>query len=258
MKNFSFPRFAQLLKWDLLMNKKYALHLFLGMFMAFFLLQELPVVMSNGNAEDMTELVMMVLWCYMMFGGCWLFSTMKTQSQRTAFLMQPASNLEKFVVRCIFVTVVWALIAVAAFLLSDLLRVLLSYVLRTGSHQFAFSSFFLPAFSHFSGVPFVNDLKSLFLLGLVWHHSLFLLGGAFFRRHQFIFTALVLFVVSQALTIIGVAIGYNINWDEYTIDMNVLYYYILFGLIAAIILNYVLSYRIFTRMQIINNKWMNA
>ena len=67
-----------------------------------------------------------------------------------------------------------------------------------------------------------------------------------------------MFVVSQALTIIGVAIGYNINWDEYTIDMNVLYYYILFGLIAAIILNYVLSYRIFTRMQIINNKWMNA
>ncbi|MBR1463923.1 MAG: hypothetical protein IJ604_11210 [Prevotella sp.] len=260
MKSFSVSRFGQLLKWDLFMNKKYLMRLFIGMFMAFFIVLFVMGVVLGGGIGSSFMLSMVMMWFYLMLGGCWMFSTMQTQQQRLNFLMQPASNVEKFAVRWVFVTVVWAFIGIAAYLLADVLQYALSHVASIWTPEFATSYFSMPTMRLFGNeVPLVlSKMLVLFLLGIVWHHSLFMLGGTFFRRHQFIFTALALFVVSQVFTVLVFAMGMNINWEMYTINEDVLYYYIVFGLAALIILDYVLSFRIFKRMQIINNKWMNV
>ena len=136
MKNFDINRFGSVLKWNALMTKKEILTNTASMTFAFVVLAVVQV-MSSRNKSDMvvadnfnsfTSFALFVFLIICSIGGCWIFNNMKTKEQRITFKMLPATDLEKFVARALYATIVWWLMAFVAFCLADLFRMLVSLV----------------------------------------------------------------------------------------------------------------------------------
>lgn len=105
---------------------------------------------------------------------------------------------------------------------------------------------------------------------IFYFHSLYIVGGTLFRRQQFLLTSGTIIAVSILLTIIlnhidwsGVDIEFvNSHWDEetqtYIHVFHPLFYIINTVGCLLIVFHYWASYKLFTRMQVINNKWLNV
>ena len=101
-------------------------------------------------------------------------------------------------------------------------------------------------------------------------HSLYTVGGTLFRRQQFLMTSATIAVVVILLTMIlnqidwnGIDIKFTTGtWDEKTHTYNRVFhpaFYILQTVVTLLIpIHYWISYKLFTRMQVINNKWLNV
>ncbi|MBP3777332.1 MAG: hypothetical protein J6I37_10140, partial [Prevotella sp.] len=108
-------------------------------------------------------------------------------------------------------------------------------------------------------------LGFFFAIGtILYFHSLYMLGGTAFRRQQFLMTTL--FIVLCFIIIVNVLhhIDFegNINllsYDEQNgLQVHPAMYVIMVCLYLLTCFNYWLSYRIFCRVQAINNKWLNV
>lgn len=177
--------------------------------------------------------------------------------------MLPASDLEKFIVRVLYITVVWMLIGVVAFCLADFCRMLICFI--SGSHGTystipdVLNMWFGPADTHsmrmtawrldfIAGVLAVNAW-------VFWAHSFYVLGGAFFRRRQFILTSCAHFALGILSLII---ISYiPLSAKEGLKFVNTIAYVYTAVAIMVGLLNWWLTYRLFKRSQVINNKWIN-
>lgn len=58
----------------------------------------------------------------MMVGGSMVFRNMRTKQQRIAYMMLPASNMEKYVTRVVMVVLGGLLMSVVSFVLADQLQ----------------------------------------------------------------------------------------------------------------------------------------
>ena len=174
--------------------------------------------------------------------------------------MLPATDLEKFVARALYATIVWWLMAFVAFCLADLFRMLVSLVAGVSIKGSAVPLFF----SMISANTDVN-INSAFATAIFvmahawafWVHSLYILGGTLFRRRQFVQTTLAHCVIGLVFTPIlinFVDTSYTVALRETIISMVwvAAVVFIVWGLV-----DWWLSYRIFRRMQVINNKWLN-
>ena len=274
MKNFDINRFGSVLKWNALMTKKEILTNTASMTFAFVVLAVVQV-MSSRNKSDMvvadnfnsfTSFALFVFLIICSIGGCWIFNNMKTKEQRITFKMLPATDLEKFVVRALYATVVWWLMAFVAFCLADLFRMLVSLIAGVSIKGSAVPLFF-SMISANTDVN-INTLNSgdvafataIFVMAHAWAfwvHSLYILGGTLFRRRQFVQTTLAHCVIGLVFTPIlinFVDTSYAVALRETIISMVwvAAVVFIVWGLV-----DWWLSYRIFRRMQVINNKWLN-
>lgn len=274
MKNFDMNRFGRTLRWSALMTKKEALTNLASMTFAFAVLAVVQV-MSSRNKSDMvvadnfnsfTSFALFVFLIICSIGGCWIFSNMKTKEQRITFKMLPATDLEKFVVRALYATVVWWLMAFVAFCLSDLFRMLVSLVAGVSIKGSAVPLFFSMISANTDvNINTLNSGDTAFAAAIYtmanawafWAHSLYILGGTLFRRRQFVQTTLAHCVIGLVFTPIlinFVDTSYAVALRETIISMVwvAAVVFIVWGLV-----DWWLSYRIFRRMQVINNKWLN-
>lgn len=119
------------------------------------------------------------------YGACYIMGPRKPD-KRAAFVKLEATPLEKYLIRYIYVTVLLAVGFVLAFTCADTIRMLITGIVD-GDFE--------------SGLPvLMNELISpneqafdfmmlLFELGAFFFgHSIFVLGGALFKRHPFLFT----------------------------------------------------------------------
>lgn len=274
MKNFDMNRFGRTLRWSALMTKKEALTNLASMTFAFAVLavvqvmssRNVPDIVAEHNFQSFTSFALFVFLIICSIGGCWIFSNMKTKEQRITFKMLPATDLEKFVVRALYATVVWWLMAFVAFCLADLFRMLVSLVAGVSIKGSAVPLFF-SMISANTDVN-INTLNSgdvafataIFVMAHAWAfwvHSLYILGGTLFRRRQFVQTTLAHCVIGLVFTPIlinFVDTSYAVALRETIISMVwvAAVVFIVWGLV-----DWWLSYRIFRRMQVINNKWLN-
>lgn len=274
MKNFDINRFGSVLKWNALMTKKEILTNTASMTFAFVVLAVVQV-MSSRNKSDMvvadnfnsfTSFALFVFLIICSIGGCWIFNNMKTKEQRITFKMLPATDLEKFVVRALYATVVWWLMAFVAFCLADLFRMLVSLIAGvsiTGSAVPLFLSMISANTDvnintlNSGDVAFAAAIYTMAHAWAFWVHSLYILGGTLFRRRQFVQTTLAHCVIGLVFTPIlinFVDTSYAVALRETIISMVwvAAVVFIVWGLV-----DWWLSYRIFRRMQVINNKWLN-
>ena len=274
MTKFDINRFGKVLLWSAQMTKKEMLTnmgaMFFTMFIPFLmhLLQsyhaDIGSVTHNLMSFFMFEVI--IYFIITVIGGCWLFSNMKTKEQRITFKMLPATDLEKFVARALYVTVVWWVMAFIAFCAADVFRMLASLiagipVVKCLIPDFASILLGMSEYNSFNvdGMAMAEacSILALAYAWLFWLYSFYILGGALFRRRQFVFTTLAHFIIGMAFLPLFVGFVDDINqhiaremfaplaWTGAAV-------FALWG-----VADWVLSYKIFRRMQVINNKWVN-
>lgn len=289
MSTFNFNRFSQALKCHFLVERKTWIRLFgiytLVMFMAnlFFtrvadssyshLADNYPsdLLVHYSRIVEQSAVFGIVFFCFaMLFTASGIFSQMKDTRKRSAYLLWPVSNVEKYVVSVLISVVMMLFLTIGAFILADVLRVLVDWL--TG--RIVVWGFTMPVMGrdgeHSWGV--YQDGRLIWML-LVWSfyvHSLYIVGGTLFRRQQFLFTSGTIVVVGILMIILLNQIdwtGFHFDfitgtWDEktqtYTETFHPAFYIMNSAMMLLIAFHYWASYKLFCRMQVINNKWLNV
>lgn len=274
MKNFDMNRFGRTLRWSALMTRKEALTNLASMTFAFAVLavvqvmssRNVPDIVAEHNFQSFTSFALFVFLIICSIGGCWIFNNMKTKEQRITFKMLPATDLEKFVVRALYATIVWWLMAFVAFCLADLFRMLVSLIAGVSITGSAVPLFLSMIFANTdvnintlnSGdVAFAAAIYTMANAWAFWAHSLYILGGTLFRRRQFVLTTLAHSIIGLVFT--PMLIHFVDSSDSLALRDSLVAIVWTAAAVFAVwgLLDWWLSYRIFRRMQVINNKWLN-
>ena len=271
--NFQFSRLLMVMRWDVFTNLKTYLNMILGMTFAllpFFIMQLYQLSKQYQLFPDtidlsylgMSQYVLMISSIAMYMMATQIFMVMKTTGQREQFLMLPASNLEKYISRFLFSTLGAAVAMITAIVVSDLVQLIFSFVLLPGHHQSVCLSIMALLWKIWTTFIESIDSAGALMLSLlimtcgVLVHSFFILCGTLFRKHTIVVSG-ILFIVMTYLVI------YVIESVPGTITTCLMHgdnSWIFCLLIAELLLagfQYWLSYKVFTRMQVICNKWIN-
>ena len=285
MSTFNTTRFCQAFKCQFLVLRKTWIRLFgiftLVMFMANLFFTRVSgtkydymishwdmeaVWRTYNNYVQSTVAFGLIFFCFAMLAAASLmFSGMKDTRKRSAFLLWPVSNLEKYVIS-IILSVYWMMVITsAAYVLADAMRVFVDWV--TGriiiwGVPIVFTQVFGQAVFH-------NDWQMVwwFFTIVFYIHSLYIVGGTLFRRQQFLFTSATIAVVGILLMMLLQQTNPDVEfitgtWDEKTETYHQIFhpfFYILnTTLCALIVFHYWAYYKLFTRIQVINNKWLNV
>lgn len=271
--NFQFSRLLMVMRWDVFTNLKSYLNMMLGMTFAllpFFIMQLYQLSKQYQLFPDtidlsywgMSQYVLMIFSIAMYMMATQIFMVMKTTGQREQFLMLPASNLEKYISRFLFSTLGAAVAMITAIVVSDLVQLIFSFVLLPGHHQSVCLSIMALLWKIWTTFIESIDSAGALMLSLlimtcgVLVHSFFILCGTLFRKHTIVVSG-ILFIVMIYLVI------YVIESVPGTITTCLMHgdnSWIFCLLIAELLLagfQYWLSYKAFTRMQVICNRWIN-
>jgi len=266
MKDFNLSRFWQTFKWLVLTNKRQLVKISLIMLLVFFM-EQLFVILAGqgyrssvwGSYDDpyharglvvasamafnfMTWAVMGLVMCTLVCGR------LRSKQQRIMLFTHPSSKLEKYVARLIYYLVLIPVLTGLSMMLANLLRMGIDLLIGFPAIGFfvemIFNSFRLPI-----------NLLSFNVIFTLWMISVFVLGGTFFRKVPFFMTAGVLMALGILMLIILLMLGHRllVEWvfaDSFTWVINVL-----FAMFAVV--NMLLSYRLYSRMQVIQNRWFN-
>ena len=276
--NFSLDRLCMLLRWNWTNSRRQTLRIgmilsaFLGLTYTFMLsLVQRRYIYANdiSRLPDMVgtfviAIVLRVLPLILCAMGALIFSNMETKPMREHYLMLPASDAEKFATRFIHITLGGVLTFAAALVAGDVIQFALGFIFHPGIHHSCLWDM-ICCFITGSGNQQVADMllfrgniaaTTIAYSGLLWLHSYCTLGGTLLRRHPTACVALSLLLLSTAVScspgifdIFPRAIS-----PKPTVGVTTAVAAVLIGLSIA---NYVGSYRIFKRMQIICDKFTN-
>lgn len=273
MSNFNIKRFVKVAQWTLKMNFKGVLSYAAGLSFAYlFILFTWLFPILKGSKDVSAELLIhTVSICSITYlfiviaSGTWIFANMQTKAQRTTMKLLPATDLEKFLVNFLAVTLGAAVMAIVAFFVADILRILTCLVVGVDYVTFSLPYFLQMVFTNAditgnltsAGSTYPTAVNFVATGWCFWAQSLYILGGTALRRYQFAITSTVHAALFIAMTVV-VAYG-NGNVEATVMDEGLAptFYTIGAVLFGIAVLNWWFSYRIFKRMQVINNKWIN-
>ncbi|MCM1078923.1 MAG: hypothetical protein NC344_05280 [Bacteroidales bacterium] len=268
-------RLIQLLRWNIIGRKGRILRGFLGGMIGVFFgmtcangfwFSETPA--EAGAMSSMATILIIVLCLMILKSATGISFNTNTKTDFISYAMLPATNLEKYIANWIYVSLFLTLLYVVSFIAGDLLQMLVSVIVygEASSLTQAAGRLILPSLrvSELSGVGF-----STTPLGLIFAHAAFILGGTLFRKHQFIYTCLLMWIVIPfILVMIFGGIGSGLVWwlDAHDYMLQIEWYVgadfataaIFVAEAALIAFCYWMSYRLFRRSQIINNRIINS
>lgn len=270
MEKFNINRFGQVFMRLLMVRKKTYTTFFLTTTILFTLATVLscnPFRLESFTAGEMSSmLVSGTAFCIGLMiavqGICasFIVSDLKTKQDKIQELMLPATNLEKFVARLLGSTLFVLLIMFIAFALSDVLQQLLNMLIHKGSRASMLVSLFSDL-DMFSNLP--QDAKSavwVYLLGAVSSFSVFALGGMLFRKVAWLKTSIAVFLI----IVIGLSLFVGFAYVVYTQTPYVValprhwpFWANVLGSLAVSVPCLWLSYRLYCRLQAVNNRWIN-
>lgn len=273
MSNFDIKRFARVAQWQGRMSLKNALSYAAGMSFGFLcpFIGWIYPYQKGAEQGDMGRFVQTVSMCSLVYliifiiSGTWIFADMKTKAARTTIKLLPATDLEKYIVRLLGVTIGPLVLGIVAFCMADIVRIVVCLI--TGVDYVAFGlPYFLQTtftdteiagaieFSSSGNPPAVNFTA---LGWCVWAQSLYVLGGTLLRRYQPVITSAVHVLLFIALSAIVAYCNGNVEAAVMDNGLAPAFYAAGAVLLGIAALNWWLSYRTFSRMQVINNKWIN-
>ena len=287
MERFNIKRFGNVLKWDFMNNWKYTLWLFLVMIVVFTCM--LGLVYFNASSEysiEVTQTVIneqagvcsVILSFIVLAGASRMFLPLKDKQSATALLALPASSLEKFLARIVNIIFLWTALGIIAFLCADALQMVLAKLLGAKNVVSGTAAFFDVSkhlrldFNYWAEGTQMHI--NLFLIPLLILTT-YMLGSILFRRRQFWVTTVIIFAINVIAVIAIANIGTAIEpWleehHEQIMDFMLRHFDDPLGLlrfaihtaeviagITAVVFTW-LTYRLFKRAQVINNKFLNV
>lgn len=290
---FSFSRIGLVMKRDLMENWKTNLYRFLGPYAGFLMVMIFGYMNYSGDSNTMkypeiefmnyANLVLGSLVAVLLIGGAfyasYIMETMNSQHKRISYLMLPATMLEKFVARALFVTIGFVIVVVCALLLAEATRYLflplfdLPDTFQQSTLPAIWEQFTIIDALEYSGpgamesriMDYLADIAAL--LYLLWIHSFFILGGCYWHKHSFwkVLVAMLVFSIACAVIMVYMAEGIGaeqgkaiIEWIETNMDWITpkgMLSFVIALLSILIMLNWWLSYKVFTRTQVIKPKF---
>ena len=213
MKNFNIIRFGNLMKLDLMRNKRTYLYAFLSMLVGFLIIQfgcfytffkgmyYSPLQIESAH-ENMFICFLMVEYLYAMVCISSSFTFLRDKDRRISYLLIPATPLEKFWSRIVIHTLGMFLLSLVAFVLSDWAMYAVFSVFQDSAESmlpylFTEGQRFI---SHLGDMMFDNGefLKGgiVSVLSLLSYSSMmlsiYLFASMVFRKHPFILMSLCL------------------------------------------------------------------
>ena len=285
-KTFDLHRFGMVLRWDLLTNWKSYFYsnagLAIGIIMlSISMLYSFPhsyfIVERDLNYYyecRMTGFLAAIFILFIFISACNIFSNMKTKLQRESFMMLPANNLEKYAARFLMMSIGSIIMMLIATLIADFVQFVLSFFMTPGYHASIIGSSLSQIYKAATNTG--NNPICIFawrckidaaLLGwsfLTMIYSFCLLGGTFFRKQPIILTAvsgIIIFMIvgycGSKLEAWGAFDFYtHLKYDNPGTSLCIaIFWSVVFLALAAFSLW--ASYKLFTRMQVICNKWIN-
>lgn len=283
-KVLDFHRLAMVLRWDALSNwKKYVRNtLGLAFVFSFICICFQFNWRSNGyvtyhDVKDLylgnvSGLFMFMSFIIFFFCGSRIFINMKTKASRSLFLMLPATNMEKFTSRLLYTVLGTSLMIVASWIIADIIQFVFSLFLTPGMQGSlvgtAFEGLFLKNnfdSSHFvvrNGTSVLGQTfpVGMFLLSLtIFTHSFFTLGGTVFRKSATLLTICSSFILMFLTALISSFVDDDVLVHfVQSMQPNTFGWLMVNVFLLLSVFNYWASYKLFTHMQIINNKWFNV
>lgn len=283
-KVLDFHRLAMVLRWDALSNwKKYVRNtLGLAFVFSFICICFQFNWRSNGyvtyhDVKDLylgnvSGLFMFMSFIIFFFCGSRIFINMKTKASRSLFLMLPATNMEKFIFRLLYTVVGTSLMIFASWMIADIIQFVFSLFLTPGMQGSlvarAFEQLFLKNnfdSSHFvvrNGTSVLGQTfpVGMFLLSLtIFNHSFFTLGGTIFRKSATLLTICSSFILMFLMALISSFVDDDVLVHfVQSMQPNTFGWLMVNVFLLLSVFNYWASYKLFTHMQIINNKWFNV
>ena len=274
MNSFNINRFGKTLRWVVGVNFRSLLMWTIGYTVAVFLFEHLffvlsPAGMMSNALHNISQFCSIFILIALVVGLSAVFYGMNKKARREAFLMLPASNLEKFLSAVLYATIIWGACVVLSYVAGDTLRM----VFRAWAYGDAWTSTVPLVLNTFKPL-FVDALRGEYSIGymvintvvigsfIVWIHSLYILGGTLLRKYSFVASTLVLILF---VWIMGWLTGHFHLKVFYGIWVNDRYYgyvgplaYVLAVILPLFaVFNYWATYRVFKGMQLITNKWTN-
>ena len=266
MENFNIKRFWQTLKWQILYHKSKDIKRLLTCACVFFFLMlflSYTSIFVEQYSSAMSSILHAAFIIYLLFCGSSILRMSKRQ-QYVDKLMLPASKLEKYTASYLLTLVQGLAVLAVSFVVADVVNYLVMLLLNSDKAT-------LVTLSLFNQVSDSNEYATAEevvadVLAFWWIHSLYLLGGTFFRKRNWIFTTLTLIV---AFLVVGGGLTFatwktlNLLYGDYfrIVFIDGAEGYIGWGLAiltsAFIVLNYWLSYRFYKRIQLIGHKFTN-
>ncbi len=193
-----------------------------------------------------------------------VMESMSTKAKRIAFLMVPATSLEKYLWRLIYVTVGFAVSFAVALLTTDVTYLLLNSIFGEEEYR-SLAGFAIGVYLNWNSLA-LDDSWLLTVWSFVitlWGYSFFVLGGTFWRRRAFVKTVgcilLVFLLLLTAMQWVPLSAEHSFyEWvhtvmaDEGKATVAVSLLTIVFFLFT--VLNLWLGYRLFRRSQIVGFK----
>lgn len=188
----------------------------------------------------------MAMFIYLLIATSTLYRGEQKKQQRIAWLMLPASNLEKFTSRWIYLLVFSLVGGVLPFFIADLIH--MAYLGVADLPVMAATDDVFSVFPHmqYKGDTWISIVKVYTFLVMI--HSFYLLGGVFFKKYHFIATSAVL--------VLGLAMVFTIT--------NAFHLYVFLNRIdifiypVLVILFTWLAYYLFCRWQVVTHKFANV
>lgn len=285
-KTFDLHRFGMVLRWDLLTNWKSYFYSIAGLaigiiMLSISMLYSFPhshfIVegdLGNYYEGNMTGFLAAIVILFFFISPCNIFSNMKTKLQRENFMMLPANNLEKYAARFLMMSVGSILMMLIATLIADFVQFVLSFFMTPGYHASIIGSSLSQIYKAATNtgdnpicilaVQYKIDAAILGWSFLTMIYSFCLLGGTFFRKQPIILTAVSGIIIFMIIGYCGSELEEwgafdffkHFNYDNPGTSLCIaIFWSVVFLALAAFSLW--ASYKLFTRMQVICNKWIN-
>lgn len=285
-KTFDLHRFGMVLRWDLLTNWKSYFYSIAGLaigiiMLSISMLYSFPhshfIVegdLGNYYEGNMTVFLAAIVILFFFISPCNIFSNMKTKLQRENFMMLPANNLEKYAARFLMMSVGSILMMLIATLIADFVQFVLSFFMTPGYHASIIGSSLSLIYKAATNTgdnlicilagQYKIDAAILGWSFLTMIYSFCLLGGTFFRKQPIILTAVSGIIIFMIIGYCGSELEEwgafdffkHFNYDNPGTSLCIaIFWSVVFLGLAAFSLW--ASYKLFTRMQVICNKWIN-
>lgn len=279
--NFSFTRLMAVMKRDMMENWKTNMYRLIacysGAAMAF--LFGMYGVLSGDKGETgeiqyesfcntFHSILTFVTFFYLMVCATRIMEVMNTKNKRISYMMLPATNGEKFISRAIYVCITSMVIFFVGLFFAELTRLTLLPLFDAPKEFSSFCLFDIISVSFYDTIhinPEAYGTSSTFIPYLflisngLWGHSIYILGGTYFRKHPFVKTwgiCMVAFIIFAYIFInlSRESIILSIENETLWADTEVLLQILSIIFLAFTVFNWTLSYHLFRNSQITDRK----